>query len=58
MADIRPRRGKFAKLRDAYKAARDAYRANPCPETLAVYAYLENARVASILLSKLRRPEG
>lgn len=49
-----PRIGKFAKLRDAYKGAKSRYAATPTPELRAVRDYLERARAASIMLSKLR----
>lgn len=51
------RRGKFAKLRDADKQARDRARAEPSAANRAVAQYMRDARVASILLSKMRNPD-
>lgn len=51
---MRARIGKFRLLREAHKAAKVRHKANPTPESRAVRDYLDGARTASILLSKLR----
>lgn len=46
--------GKFAKLRDAYKAARARRQAHDTPATRAVEGYMQRARAASIILANMR----
>ena len=52
---MRKRKGKFAMLRDAFKASRAHWQTIRTPETRAVYDYMQNVRAASVLLSKLRQ---